>query len=118
MDIKDYPEFIVSDRDGIYGEWLGTFLKDSYDITLHRTPPGMSNCNAFIVRQNHSVREELLDHRTLFGERDLRSLLKEYTKYFNQNRPHQALDQNYPCKKHGKVILIDQRFGVSAWLTG
>ena len=41
MDIKDCPKFIVSDRDGIYGEWLGTFLKDCYDITLYRTPPGM-----------------------------------------------------------------------------
>ena len=81
MDIKDCPKFIVSDRDGIYGEWLGTFLKDCYDITLYRTPPGMPNCNAFIERWNRSVREELLDHRIVFGERDLRSLLKEYVEY-------------------------------------
>ena len=57
MDIKDYPKFIVSDRDGIYGEWLGTFLKDCYDITLYWTPPCMPNCNAFIERWNRSVRE-------------------------------------------------------------
>ena len=103
MDIKDYPKFIVSDRDGIYGEWLGTFLKNCFDITLYRTPPGMPNCNAFIERWNRSVREELLDHRIVFGERDLRSLLKEYVEYFNQNRPHQSLDQDSPCKKHGKI---------------
>ena len=103
MDIKDCPKSIVSDRDGIYGEWLGTFLKDCYDITLYRTPPCMPNCNAFIERWNRSVREELLDHRIVFGERDLRSLLKEYVEYFNQNRPHQSLDQDSPCKKHGKI---------------
>ena len=103
MDIKDCPKFIVSDRDGIYGEWLGTFLKDCYDITLYRTPPCMPNCNAFIERWNRSVREELLDHRIFFGERDLRSLLKDYVEYFNQNRPHQSLDQDSPCKKHGKI---------------
>jgi transposase InsO family protein len=103
MDIKDCPKFIVSDRDGIYGEWLGTFLKDCYDITLYWTPPCMPNCNAFIERWNRSVREELLDHRIVFGERDLRSLLKEYVEYFNQNRPHQSLDQDSPCKKHGKI---------------
>ena len=34
IDIKDYPKFIVSDRDGICGEWWGTFLKDCYDITV------------------------------------------------------------------------------------
>ena len=63
----------------------------------------MPNCNAFIERWNRSVREELLDHRIVFGERDLRSLLKEYVEYFNQNRPHQSLDQDSPSKKHGKI---------------
>jgi len=103
MDIKDYPKFIVSDRDGIYGDWLGAFLKDCYDIRLYRTPPGMPNCNAFIERWNRSVREELLDHRIVFGELGLCSLLKEYVEYFNQMRPHQSLEQNSPCKKHGKI---------------
>jgi hypothetical protein len=73
MDMKDYPKFIVSDRDGIYGDWLGTFLKNCYDITLYRAPPGMPNCNAFIERWNRAVREELLDHRIIFGEREWRN---------------------------------------------
>lgn len=102
-DIKDYPLFIVSDRDGIYGDWFGKFLKDCYDITLYRTPPGMPNCNAFVERWNRSVREELLDHRIVFGERDLRRLLKEYVDYFNQTRPHESLGQDSPCKKHGTI---------------
>jgi hypothetical protein len=49
------------------------------------------------------VREELLDHRIIFGELGLRYLLKEYVEYFNQNRPHQSLEQDSPCKKHGKI---------------
>ncbi len=49
------------------------------------------------------MREELLDHRVIFGERDLRSLLKEYVEYFNQNPPNQSLDQDSPCKKHGNI---------------
>ena len=49
------------------------------------------------------MREELLDHRIVLGERDLRSLLKEYVEYFNQNQPHQSLEQDSPCKKHGKI---------------
>ncbi len=103
MDIKDYPKFIVSDRDGIYGDWLGAFLKDCYDIRPYRTPPGMPNCNAFIERWNRSVREELLDHRIVFGERDLRKLFMEYVEYFNQKRPHQPLQQDSPCPKHGNI---------------
>jgi putative transposase len=95
--------FMVLDRDGIYGEWLGAFLKDCCDITRYRTPPGMPNGKAFIDRWNRSVREELLDHRIVFGERDLRRLLQEYGEYFNQTRPHQSLGQDSPCKKHGTL---------------
>ena len=39
----------------------------------------------------------------VFGELGLRSLLKEYVEYFNQNRPHQSLEQDSPCTKHGKI---------------
>ena len=63
----------------------------------------MPNCNAFIERWNRSVRDEPLDHRIIFGELDLRSLLKEYVEYFNQNRPHESLEQDSPCKKHGTI---------------
>jgi transposase InsO family protein len=89
MDMGDTPKFMVSDRDGIYGAWFGKFLSDCYDITLYRTPPRTPNCNAYIERWNRTVREELLDHRIIFGERDLRRLLREYVDYFNQARPHQ-----------------------------
>jgi hypothetical protein len=54
---------MVSDRDGIYGEWFGKFLSDCYDITLYRPPPRMPNFNAYIERWKRTVREELLDHR-------------------------------------------------------
>jgi transposase InsO family protein len=103
MDIRDYPKFIVSDRDDIYGDWLGAFLKDCYDIRLYRTLPCMPNCNAFIERWNCSVREELLDHRIIFGEHDLRLLMREYVDYFNHKRPHQSLGYDSPCKQHGQV---------------
>ncbi len=86
MDLEEYPQFMVSDRVGIYGEWFGKLLSDCYGITLYRTPPRTPNCNAFIERWNRKVREELLDFRIIFGERDLRRLLKEYVEYFNQKR--------------------------------
>jgi len=103
MYLEDYPKFMASDRDGIYGEWFGKFLSDCYGITLYRTPPGTPNCNAYIERWNRTVREELLDHRIIFGERDLRRLLRDYVDYFNQVRPHQSLGQDSPCRQHGVV---------------
>ena len=98
-----FPKYLVSDRDGVYGEWFGKFLKDCYDVTLYRTPPRTPNCNAYIERWNRSVREELLDHRIIFGELDLRILIRQYVDYFNQTRPHQSLGQDSPCRRHGDV---------------
>ena len=65
----------------------------------------MPNCNAYIERWNRTVREELLllDHRIIFGERDLRRLLRECVDYFNQTRPHQSLGQDSPCRQPGVV---------------
>ena len=103
MDVEEYPPFMVSDRDGIYGDCFSKFRSECYGITLYRTLPRTANCNAFIERWNRTVREELLEHRIILGERDLRRLLKEYVEYFNQNRPHQSLNQNYPCKTHGNI---------------
>jgi putative transposase len=82
---------------------FGKFLSDCYDITLYRTPPRMPNCNAYIERCNRTVCEELLDHRIIFGERDLHRLLREYVDYFNQSRPHQSLGQDSPCRQHEVV---------------
>jgi len=39
MGREDLPKYLVSDRDGIFGNWMSEFLKSCYDITLYRTPP-------------------------------------------------------------------------------
>jgi putative transposase len=61
-----FLKYLVSDRDGVYGEWFGKFFKDCYDLTLYRAPPRTPNCNAFIERWIRSVREELLDRSNHF----------------------------------------------------
>ncbi len=43
-----------------------------------------------------SVRRECLDHFFIFHEKQLYRLLKAYTLYFNQARPHQGLGQRIP----------------------
>jgi hypothetical protein len=37
----------------------------------------MPNCSAFIERWNRTIRQKLLDHPIIIGERDLRRLPKE-----------------------------------------
>ncbi len=101
------PDFIVSDRDGIFGDWLGRFLLDCYGIRLYRTPPRSPNCNAFIERWNRTIREELLDRRIFFGRRDLQQVVDEYAAYYNERRPHQSLDLNAPIQKFDSKINFD-----------
>ena len=98
--LEDLPGVIISDRDGIYGNWFGEFLKDSFDMKLIRTPPRTPNCNAFIERWHRSFREEVLDHCLIFGIRDLKKITQEFITYYHTYRPHQGLGQDSPLKNH------------------
>jgi hypothetical protein len=61
--IRQVGPVAVSDRNGIYGESSGKFLRDCYSVILYRRPPQTSNCNDFIERWNKALQEKLLDHR-------------------------------------------------------
>ena len=65
--IENLPSVMISDRDGIYGNWFGEFLKSCCEIELIRTPPRCPNCNSFIERWHRTYREEVLDHGIIFG---------------------------------------------------
>lgn len=88
--IENLPNVMVSDRDGIYGDWFKEFLKSCYEIELIRTPPRSPNCKTFLERWHRSFREEVLDHCLVFGIQDLRKLTSEYVSYYHLQRPHQV----------------------------
>jgi len=52
--------------------------------------------NAITERFLGSVRRESLDHLIILGDRHLEGILKEYTRYFKRERPHQGLGQQLP----------------------
>jgi putative transposase len=60
--------------------------------TPYRTPRANAVCERFLG----SVRRECLDHFLIFHEKQLHRILKAYTVYFNQARPHQGLEQRIP----------------------
>lgn len=43
-----------------------------------------------------SIRRECLNHILIQDDRHLERVTKEYTTYFNQERPHQGIDQRIP----------------------
>jgi transposase InsO family protein len=52
--------------------------------------------NAVAERFLGSVRRECLDHLLILGERHLERTLSEYVRYFNEDRPHQGIEQQIP----------------------
>jgi hypothetical protein len=43
-----------------------------------------------------SLRRECLDHILIHDDKHLERVVKEYTAYFNQERPHQGIGQRIP----------------------
>ena len=62
------------------------------------TTPHAPRMNAIMERWVGSVRRELLDRILIMNERHLRTVLTEYETYFNEHRPHRALNQASPLR--------------------
>jgi len=60
--------------------------------TPYRTPQANGVCERFMG----SLRRECLDHILIHDDTHLLRVAKEYTSYFNQERPHQGIEQRIP----------------------
>ena len=89
------PRFLLRDNDSKYGQAF-TGVAAASGITELRTAYRAPRQNAVCERFLGSVRRECLDHLLILGEGQLRRVLREYVRYFNDDRPHQGLAQQVP----------------------
>ena len=54
--------------------------------------------NAIMERWIGSCRRELLDRTLIWNQRHLMSVLREYEDFYNNHRPHRALNQASPLR--------------------
>jgi putative transposase len=87
--------YLIRDRDSKFTNCFDTvFTSEGCKIVL--TPPKAPRANCIAERWIRSVRNESLDHILIFNETHLMSVLREYTDYYNERRPHQGLEQRIP----------------------
>ena len=66
-------------------------------MRIIRTPVRAAQANAIVERSIASARRECLDRILIIGERHLRLVLGEYTRHYNDHRPHRSLQQSPPA---------------------
>ena len=63
------------------------------------TPVRAPRANAVVERVIGTLRRECLDHLIVLDEQHLASVLSEFVRYYNEDRPHRTLDLQTPRPK-------------------
>ena len=97
------PKYLIRDRDSIYGNYFQYRIKNMgiNEIKISYRSPWQ---NPYCERIVGTLRRECLDHMIVLNERHLRSILKEYSEYYNRIRPHLSLYRNSPIPRKTESI--------------
>jgi len=87
------PKYLIRDRDKKYARHFTAVAGSIKEVkTPYRTPEANGVCERFMG----SLRRECMDHILIHDDKHLRRVVTEYTAYFNQERPHQGIEQRIP----------------------
>jgi putative transposase len=92
------PRHLLRDHDAIYGR---DFRERARRIGMDAiaTPVRSARANAIVKRVIGTLRRECLDHLIVVDEQHLVSVLTEFVRYYNQDRPHRTLGLQTPEAK-------------------
>jgi putative transposase len=99
----EHPKYLIRDRDKKYGSRFSALATHS-GIEVIQTPFRTPQANAFCERFMGSLKRECLDHSLVLHKRHLKRLVFEYRVYFNEERPHQGMQQRIPNRPDGLTI--------------
>jgi transposase InsO family protein len=103
------PRYLVRDNDRAYGH-VFTARVSAMGIRDRPITPRSPWQNGIAERLIGSIRRECLDHVVVLGEAHLRRVLATYVDYYNQARPHLALQKDAPLRRTvqriGRLVAI------------
>ena len=111
------PTYLIRDRDSIYGRAFETRVQH-LGIEQLKIAPRSPWQNGYAERWIGTLRRELLDHVIVLGERHLLRLVRQYTLYYNADRPHMSLDGDAPearavePPRAGRIIALPRVGGL------
>jgi putative transposase len=100
--------FLVRDRAGQFTESSDAVLAGA-GIEAVKIPPQSPRANAYAERFVLTARTEVTDRMLIFGERHLRSVLAEYARHYNGQRPHRSRALRPPVPDHAIADLSQRR---------
>jgi len=84
------PTHIIRDRDAKFTVQFSAIL-ESDGIEFRPIPARSPNLNPYCESWVGRIKQEMLDHFMVFGEKHLRYLCKCWLDYYHTQRPHQGL---------------------------
>ena len=92
------PNYLILDRDKKFGGDVTEMLK-SMDIRIIRTAFRSPWQNGVAECWVGSCRRDLLEHVIVFNEAHLRRLVRDYIRYYHEDRTHDGLGKDTPDRR-------------------
>ena len=100
--------FLIRDRDSKFTAVFDEVLA-GHGTRIIKTPVRSPRANSFAERYVGTLRRECLDHVLIYSERHLQRTLAEYSRHYNEHRPHQSREQRPPLHEPGQAVDVTAR---------
>ena len=101
-------KFLIRDRDNKFTAAFDEVFAGN-GMRIIKTPVRSPRANSFAERYVGTLRRECLNHLLIYGERHLRQILAEYSRHYNEHRPHQSREQRPLLHEPDQTIDVTAR---------